>query len=197
MASPRERILLALVIAAVAGAVGLLGGGFVYDWWTGLDEDTDSRRTAIASLQDQLSQKSWMQDRFKRIQADLSLPGTTSDQQAKLNREIDGLLRKAGLTNQAIDPQSSSDEDEFRVLKVQVRDVRGSPDNFGRFFDLVENQSAVLYIESIQFRNPVGTGRTVSDKRMTADFRIARLVDYATGEEPETNRRRRGRSRSR
>ncbi len=195
MASPRERILLSLVVISLLGAVGFLGGFQAVDWWNGLDEEIINLQKEITERQKMQSEKMWLEGRYDRIKTDLVLEGTPSEQQAALDKEVRKLLDQAKVKYGEMQPLSPREEADFKVLLVDISEMEGSPESIFHFIHLIEDEASVLFIETLDISNSAGTGRVGRDKELTASARIARLVQYATGEAPESKRR--GRSRAR
>lgn len=193
MASRREQTLLTFTILVILVVGGYFLVNFGFGWWKGLDQRILDLQKAILKAQTTQNEMATVEERFKKMEIELNLGSNlaATDKQAILNREVDSLLIRSGLSKESLTPVKWREEDDFRVLLVQVKDVQGSAANFGKFFWMLENDSSVLSIEDLQLNNPMGSGRPGRDRSITASMRISRLVEYGPNEERPTSRRRR------
>ncbi len=189
----REKMLFFVVLIAILGLGGSFVGQWLYQAWIGMDEEIQRQREYLAGLETYLDRREGIKQEFAKTQQQLTMDMHDSAKLSEFSRELDALLKDAGMRYQELRPQEKFRyEEDFKIILAEVSRAQGTPEQLGKFLYNLENRSNVLEIEEMTIMNDMGRrGRSRTESDMLAiDMNIARLVEYATDEErPDLSRR--------
>ena len=193
VSTPRERMLLLVICLAILGGGGTYAGRWLYEAWTGIDDEIQSQKKYLAGYESYLDRSEGIKQEFAKTQDQLTMNMHDSAKLSEFSRELDALLKDAGLSYQELRPQEKFRYlEDFKVLLAEISQAEGTPQQLGAFLYNLEHRSNVLDVEEITITNDTGRrGRSRSDSNLLSiDMTVARLVEYATDEErPDLSRR--------
>lgn len=199
--SRRERLLFGVVLLSVLSLGGSFLGPKLYQAWAGMDERIEAQQFTLSKLQAASQRKAGIEEKYLKTQAELTMDMHESAQKAQFEKELDALIRGAGLRYVKLESQERPQlEEDFKVLLIDVSQASGIPQQLGTFLYSLEHKSNVMDIWDLNITNDAGgrsrLGGGRASRSLTLNMQVARLVEYTTAEKNEIARsisRRRGR----
>lgn len=187
----RERFLGLIMFVSALVLGGSYAGRELYQTWTGMDQEIEDQRLYLSRLQAIAKRKAGIEQEYLKTKSELTMNSTDySAQIAQFSSELQALLRNAGVEYRELQQQDRPIyEEDFKVLQIDINQAHATPARLGTFLYNLENRSNVMYVEELTLVNETAGRSRMRLGGLTVDMRIARLVEYATGEtRPETRR---------
>lgn len=203
LSSKRERFLFSIVLfSGLALAVYVLFTKVGQSWFA-MSGQIDNKKSEINYLLEIQDQAVEIQNRYKEMQAELTLEGSDSEQYAAIRKELAAILDEVGLKDKysSISQRDPKMEEDFKVVSLTVAQIECTPQQLGQLLHRLEKQSKVMEVESCRITNLMSEIGSVGSRRIDArsaktppagllevDLQISRLVEYRKGEKPTRRR---------
>lgn len=195
-----EKYLMILVLLTLFGAVGYTFRSSVGIDLSFMSTDLDQKKSEIERMIQNRKKGIEYRERFKEMDAELTLEGNDSEQFAAIRRHILDIFNKVGLRDsdyQRISEPEVDKQDDFKIVSYNINQILCTPAQVGRLLYELEKSSNVIEINSCVITNEysdVGRIGMRSLEAKASSFRvgllsvnleISRLVKYRQGEAPK------------
>jgi len=177
---------------------------FIYrsfgEQWTLMYQGVDDRKAEIHTMLDIQEQSIEIKDRHEKMESELKVEGTNSEQSAAVRKYLVSILNQVGLNNKydQVTPREPRKEDEFKVITYNINRIECTPQQLGQLLYRLEKDSKVIEVEKCVVHNLVTevgkpasrrVGTLLASGKLTGllevDLQISRLVEYRKGEKPK------------